>query len=68
VAKTLVHSGQELLDAQVEVAERAWQGNTWVFTRRGGGNVDALYSVAGAAHLARSLPKRRAVSRRSHAA
>lgn len=68
VAKTLAHSAQELLDAQVAAAERLWQGNTWTFTRRGGGNVDAVYAVAGAAHLARSLPKRRVVSRRSHAA
>lgn len=68
VAKTLAHSGQELLDAQVGSAERLWQGNTWVFTRRGGGNVDALYAVAGAAHLARTLPKRREVARRSYGA
>jgi hypothetical protein len=68
VAGTLVHSGQELLDAQVSSTERLWQGNTWVFTRRGGGNVDAVYAVAGAAHLARTLPRRREVSRRSHAA
>lgn len=67
-AKTLVHSGQEMLDDQVTGAEKGWQGNVWVFVRRGGGNVDAVYAVAGAAHLARSLPRRRDVSRRSHAA
>lgn len=67
VAGTLAHSGQAMLDAQVATAERQWTGNTWVFTRRGGGNVDAVYAVAGAAHLARSLPRRRNVSRRGHA-
>lgn len=68
VAGTLAHSGQELLDAQISSTERLWQGNTWVFTRRGGGDVDAVYAVAGAAHLARTLPRRREVSRRSRAA
>jgi hypothetical protein len=68
VAKTLLHSGQEMLDDQVTGAEKGWQGNTWVFVRRGGGDVDAVYAVAGAAHLARSLPRQRKVSRRSHAA
>lgn len=69
VAGTLAHSGQEMLDAQVGAAEKLWQGTAvWVFTRRGGGNVDAVYAVAGAAHLARSMPRRREVSRRAHAA
>lgn len=64
----LAHSGQEMLDAQIGAAEKLWQGNTWVFTRRGGGNVDAVYAVAGAAHLARSLPRRRVVSSRARGA
>jgi hypothetical protein len=62
-AGTLAHSGQEMLDAQVAGAERLWQGGAqWVFTRRGGGNVDAVYAVAGAAHLARIMPRKRVVS------
>lgn len=68
VAGTLAHSGQENLDAQVANAERLWQSNTWTFTRRGGGNVDAVYAVAGAAHLARSLPRKRVVSNRARGA
>lgn len=67
-ARTLVHSGQEMLDAQVAHAEKLWQGSAWVFTRKGGGNVDAVYGVAGAAHLARTMPRVRNVSRRAHAA
>lgn len=67
-AGTLVHSGQALLDAQVGAAEKQRRGDGWVFTRRGGGNVDAAYAVAGAAHLARTLPTRREVSRRVHGA
>jgi phage terminase large subunit-like protein len=65
-ARTLAHSGQALLNAQVDGAEKLPRGDAWVFTRRGGGNVDAVYAVAGAAHLARTLPSRRAVSRKIH--
>lgn len=55
-ARTMVHSGQEMLDAQVRDAEKLWHGsNVWVFTRKGG-NVDAAYAGAGAVHLARTLP------------
>jgi hypothetical protein len=34
-----------------------------VFTRQAGGNVDAVYAVAGAVHLARTLPVPRRVVR-----
>jgi hypothetical protein len=64
-ANTLRHSGQEMLDAQLAGAEWQTVGGTRVFARRGG-NVDAVYAVAGAAYLARSLPKPRSVSRRAH--
>lgn len=66
-AATLRHSGQEMLDAQLAGAEWQTVGGTRVFARRGG-NVDAVYAVAGAAYLARSLPKPRSVSRRVHGA
>ncbi|MEV6348566.1 terminase [Actinoplanes sp. NPDC051851] len=62
-ARTLAHSGQEMLDAQVAGAERATRGDGWVFTRKAG-PVDAVYAVAGAVQLARTLPKPRRVSRR----
>jgi hypothetical protein len=55
-AGTFVHSGQALLDAQAEQAEKLWTGDRWVFTRRGAGHVDAVYAVAGAVHLARTIP------------
>lgn len=67
-AGTLVHSGQEMLDAQIGGAEKAWRGDVWVITRRGGGNVDAVYAIGGAAHLARTMPRVRKVSRRAHSA
>lgn len=64
-SRTAVHSGQEMLDAQIGGAERMWEGSTWTFTRRGGGNVDAVYAVAGAAFLARTMPRKREVSTRA---
>lgn len=54
-ARTFAHSGQAMLDAQVKGAEKAPRGDGWVFTRKGG-NADAVYAVAGAVHLARTLP------------
>jgi hypothetical protein len=66
-AGSLAHSGQGGLDAQVAGAERARRGDGWVFTRRAG-PVDSVYAVAGAAFLARTLPTKRAVSRKIHVA
>ncbi|MBN1174523.1 MAG: terminase [Micromonosporaceae bacterium] len=61
-AGTLAHSGQAGLDDQVSNAEWLPRGDMRVFTRRGVGSVDAVYAIAGAAHLARTLPKSRKVS------
>ena len=70
-AGRIAHSGDPLLDAHVGSAERLKRGDTWVFGRQlaeaaegaqgGEGHVDALYAAAAAAHLARQLPKRRAL-------
>lgn len=54
----LVHGGDPLLDEQVESAERLMQGEVlWIFARSGETYVDAVYAVAGAAHLARTMPE-----------
>jgi hypothetical protein len=57
-SERIMHSGDPLLDAQIEGAERLPRGphGEWVFSRRGEGHVNALYAAAGAAHLARTLP------------
>ena len=62
-ARRVAQSEQALLDAQTDAAEKLWTGDRWVFTRHGTGHVDAVYCVAGAAHLAQTMPARRAVSR-----
>lgn len=57
LAGELIHpEGDGLLDAQVPSAGKLWRGDTWVFTRKGIQPVDSVYALAGAAHLARTLP------------
>lgn len=56
VAKRIAHSGDPLLDAQVSGAERLKRAGGWVYARSGEGHVDAVYAMAGAVHLARTLP------------
>jgi hypothetical protein len=51
-----LHAEDPLLDDHAGSAEKLVTGDRWVFSRRGQGHVDALYAVAGAAHLARTLP------------
>lgn len=55
-AGEVLHSGDPMLTAHVEAAQRLNRGDAWVFGRRGAGPVDAVYAAAGAVHLARTLP------------
>lgn len=57
--RLVAHSGDPLQDAHVSTAERSASGDAWRFTRKGAGHCDAVYAAAGAAHLARLLPRRR---------
>jgi phage terminase large subunit-like protein len=57
-SRAIAHSGDPLLDAHVRAAEKVSHGDGWRFTRRGAGQVDAVYAAAGAVHLARTLPER----------
>jgi hypothetical protein len=52
----LVHPDDPYLNGQVASAGKLWHGDTWTFTRKGGRSVEAVYALAGAAHLARTLP------------
>jgi hypothetical protein len=54
-AGQVAHAGDPMLDAHVSAAEKLRQGDAWRFTRRGAGHVDAVYAMAGAVHLARTL-------------
>lgn len=56
IAGEVTHTGDPLLQAQVENAQKLRRGDAWVYTRRGSGSVDAVYALAGAVHLARTMP------------
>lgn len=55
-AHRIAHSDDPLLNAQVGGAQPLKRGDRWVFSRMGEGHCDALYSAAGAVHLARTMP------------
>lgn len=52
----MAHNDDPLALAHVGNGIRAPRGDAWVFARRGAGQVDALYAMAGAVHQARALP------------
>lgn len=52
----VVHGNDPMLNAHVSSAQRLRTGDRWVFTRRNTGPVDGAYAIAGAVHLARTLP------------
>lgn len=56
LARRVLHPADPLLDAHVAGAQRMHTGDGWRFARRGAGHVDAVYAVAGAVYLARTLP------------
>lgn len=55
-AGAIVQPRDPLLDAHVRNAQRLRRGDAWVFGRRGAGAVDGTYALAGAVHLARTMP------------
>jgi hypothetical protein len=50
------HPRDELLDAHIRGAGKTPRMDGWVLTRQGAGAIDAAYAVAGAVHLARTMP------------
>ncbi|MGC4942132.1 hypothetical protein [Kribbella sp. DT2] len=56
VAGEVVHPKDPMLDQHVGAAQKLIRGDRWVFTRKGTGPIDGAYAVAGAVHLARTLP------------
>lgn len=57
--RLVLHQGDPLLDAQIAGCARLWQGDRFVFTRRGAGHADAAYSLAFAVHGTLTAPKSR---------
>lgn len=61
----VVHSGQPLLNAQIDQTEKLHKPDEkWVFGRSGTGHVDAVYAAAGAVQLARTMAVARPTQRR----
>jgi hypothetical protein len=57
-ARRVLHTGDPLLTAQIGGVSKLYSGDGWRFTRKGAGHCDAVYALAGAVHLARTLPPR----------
>lgn len=56
-SRDVVHPRDPLLDDHVKGAEKRRSGSVWTFAREGrSAHVDAAYAVAGAVHLARTMP------------
>lgn len=55
--RAFVHPDDELLNAHIEASTRQDNGDGWRFARRGSKRNDAAYAMAGAVHLARTLPR-----------
>ncbi|MFI7677877.1 terminase [Actinophytocola sp. NPDC049390] len=52
----IAHSDDEILNAHGKAAQKLRMGDTWRFARKGANPIDGAYSMAGATHLARTLP------------
>jgi len=52
----ILHAEDKLLDDHVLGAEKLETNGRFVFSRKGSGHCDAAYAVAGAVHIARTLP------------
>lgn len=50
------HPRDPMLIAHVEQTEKLRRGDGWIFTRHGSRPIDGTYALAGAVHLARTLP------------
>ena len=58
-AGELVHPRDPMLDQHVAAAQKQWRGDAWVLVRKGSTPIDGAYALAGAVHLARTLPPAR---------
>ena len=57
LARQLIHPGDPLLSAQVAGSVKVDTGDGWRFGRKNVNHVDAVYALAGAVHLARTMPR-----------
>lgn len=55
--RLFVHPDDPLLNAHIAASQRQLGGDGWRFARRGAARNDAAYAMAGAVHLARTIPQ-----------
>jgi hypothetical protein len=55
-AGEVIHPDDDMLNAHIAGASKLWRGDVFVYARRGRSPVDGCYALAGAVHLARTLP------------
>jgi hypothetical protein len=58
-ARRVWHQDDAILNEQVAGCARLWQGDRYVFTRRGAGHVDVVYALAFAIDATMTEPRRR---------
>ena len=56
LAGAVAHPQDPMLTDHVNASTKLWRGDAWVFARRGASPIDGAYALAGAVHLARTLP------------
>ncbi|MBW0115403.1 hypothetical protein [Pseudonocardia abyssalis] len=56
VAGAVVHPRDPMLTAHINSAQKLRRGDAYIYARRGTGAIDGAYALAGAVHLARTLP------------
>lgn len=56
IAGELEHPKDDMLTAHASAAQKLHRPDGWVFTRKGKMPIDGTYAMAGAVHLARTLP------------
>lgn len=56
ITNQLRHPRDPMLTAHVDQTQKLRRGDGWIFARVGAKPIDGSYAVAGAAHLARTLP------------
>lgn len=52
----LRHPRDPMLDQHINAASKLYRGDAWVYARKGRSPIDGAYAMAGAVHLARTLP------------
>lgn len=63
LGRRIWHPDDPLLNSHIAGSQKLRNGDGWRFGRVGLGHVDATYAVAGAAHIARTMPAPTPVSR-----